>query len=330
MKPLNANRLKAGLLWWVLAVILLLPAHAQVAVPALKTRVTDLTRSLTPNQLDTLEQLLKSFETRKGSQIAVLIVPSTEPEEIEPYAIRVAEAWKLGRKGIDDGVLMLIAKDDRELRIEVGRGLEGAIPDAVANRIIDEIMVPFLKQGDLYGGIQAGIVRLIRIIEGEPLPPRQAKDPSWSGVMDYLPVIFIMVFVVAGVVRAIFGRLLGAGLTAGISGFVFWLIAGTLLARWRLPSSPSWSCLPVAAGLGSVAGAMAVDSGVVDWVAAAADSAVVVAVSVAEAHPDDGKYPNQNSAAYPHPRMACASGVSAACVAVHCRGYTGMRNPPPR
>ena len=234
MKPLNANRLKTGLLWWVLAVILLLPAHAQVAVPALKTRVTDLTRSLTPNQLDTLEQLLKSFETRKGSQIAVLIVPSTEPEEIEPYAIRVAEAWKLGRKGIDDGVLMLIAKDDRELRIEVGRGLEGAIPDAVANRIIDEIMVPFLKQGDLYGGIQAGIVRLIRIIEGEPLPPRQAKDPSWSGVMDYLPVIFIMVFVVAGVVRAIFGRLLGAGLTAGISGFVFWLIAGTLLGAMAI------------------------------------------------------------------------------------------------
>ncbi len=229
MKPLITHRLKAGLLWWLLAVALLLPAHAQVAVPALKTRVTDLTRSLTPNQLDTLEQLLKSLETRKGSQIAVLIVPSTEPEDIEQYAIRVAEAWKLGRKGIDDGALMLIAKDDRELRVEVGRGLEGAIPDAVANRIIDEIMVPFLKQGDLYGGIQAGVVRLIRIIEGEPLPPRQAKDPGWSGLMDYLPVIFIMVFVVAGVVRAIFGRLMGAGLTAGISGFVFWLIAGTLL-----------------------------------------------------------------------------------------------------
>ena len=229
MNALIANRLKTGLLWWVLALALLAPAHAQVAVPALKTRVTDLTRSLTPNQLDTLEQLLKSLETRKGSQIAVLIVPSTQPEEVEQYAIRVADAWKLGRKGIDDGVLMLIAKDDRALRIEVGRGLEGAIPDAVANRITDEIIVPFLKQGDLYGGIQAGIVRLIRIIEGEPLPPRQAKDPGWSGLMDYLPVIFIMVFVVAGVVRAIFGRLMGAGLTAGISGFVFWLIAGTLL-----------------------------------------------------------------------------------------------------
>ena len=229
MKSVFANRLQAGLLWWVLAVILLLPAHAQVAVPVLKTRVTDLTRSLTPNQLDTLEQLLKSLETRKGSQIAVLIIPSTEPEEIEQYAIRVAEVWKLGRKGIDDGALMLIAKDDRELRIEVGRGLEGVIPDAVANRIIEEIMLPFLKQGDLYGGIQAGVVRLIRIVEGEPLPPRQAKDPGWSGLMDYLPLIFIMVFVVAGMVRLVFGRLLGAGLTAGISGFVFWLIAGTLL-----------------------------------------------------------------------------------------------------
>ena len=229
MKALSASLRKVSLLWWVLAVILLLPAHAQVAVPALKARVTDLTRSLTPNQLDTLEQLLKSFETRKGSQIAVLIVPTTEPEEIEQYTIRVAEAWQLGRKGIDDGVLLLVAKDDRELRIEVGRGLEGAIPDAVANRITDEIMLPFFKQGDLYGGMQAGVVRLIRIIEGEPLPPRQAKDPGWSGITDYLPLIFIVVFVVAGVARAIFGRLMGAGLTAGIGGFVFWLIAGTLL-----------------------------------------------------------------------------------------------------
>lgn len=230
MKSPGAQQLKTALLWWALAwTLLLLAAHAQVAVPTLKTRVTDLTRSLTPNQTDTLEQLLKSLEARKGSQVAVLIVPSTEPEKIEQYAIRVAEAWKLGRKGIDDGALMLIAKDDRALRIEVGRGLEGAIPDAVANRIIDEIMVPFLKQGDLYGGIQAGIVRLIRIIEGEPLPPRQAKDTAWSGYLDYLPVAFIMVFVVAGVVCALFGRLVGAGMTAGISGFLFWLIAGTLL-----------------------------------------------------------------------------------------------------
>ena len=126
----------------------LAPAHAQVAVPELKTYVTDLTRTLTPNQQDSLVQLLKSLDLRKGSQIAVLLVPTTQPETIEQYAIRVADAWKLGRKGIDDGALLLVALDDRAVRIEVGRGLEGALPDAVANRITDEIIVPFFKQGD--------------------------------------------------------------------------------------------------------------------------------------------------------------------------------------
>ncbi len=207
---------------------MLLPAHAEVAIPVLKTYVTDLTRTLTPNQQDALVQLLKSLDTRKGSQIAVLIVPTTQPETIEQYSIRVADAWKLGRKGIDDGALLLVAKDDHAVRIEVGRGLEGVLPDAVANRIINEIIIPFFKQGDVYGGLQAGSVRMIRIIEGEPLPPVSAKQPGWTGVLDYLPVIFIGIVAVGGMLRALFGRLIGAGMVASIAGIIFWMIMGTL------------------------------------------------------------------------------------------------------
>ncbi len=120
-----------------------LGVHAEVAVPPLTTRVTDLTGTLSPSQRDELENQLRDFESRKGSQIAVLIVPTTQPETVEQYSLRVAETWKLGRKGVDDGVLLLIAKDDHTMRIEVGYGLEGAIPDAVAKRVISEIIIPF-------------------------------------------------------------------------------------------------------------------------------------------------------------------------------------------
>lgn len=203
--------------------------HAEVAVPPLAARVTDLTGTLSPSQRGALEQELRAFETRKGSQIAVLIVPTTQPEVIEQYALRVAEAWKLGRKGVDDGVLLLIAKDDRALRIEVGYGLEGAIPDAVANRVIDEIIVPFFKQGDFYGGIQAGISRLIRLVDGEPLPPPQARDRSWSGIADLLPVAFIAVMIGGGFLGSLLGRLIGAAVSGGIVGIVFWITIGSLL-----------------------------------------------------------------------------------------------------
>src|SRR5574340_907947 len=129
-------------------------AVADVAVPPLKSRVTDLTGTLSANEAVQLEQKLAAFEEKKGSQIAVLIVPTTQPETIEQYAIRVAEAWKLGRKGVDDGVLLLIAKNDRTLRIEVGYGLEGVLPDAIAKRIIDELIVPAFRQGDFAAGLR--------------------------------------------------------------------------------------------------------------------------------------------------------------------------------
>jgi uncharacterized protein len=203
--------------------------HAEVAVPPLTARVTDLTGTLSPSQRDALEQELRAFETRKGSQIAVLIVPTTQPEAIEQYSLRVAETWKLGRKGIDDGALLLVAKDDRALRIEVGYGLEGVIPDAVANRVIDEIIVPFFKQGDFYGGIQAGVSRLTRLVDGEPLPPSQARDRTWSGIADLLPVAFIAVMIGGGFLGSLLGRLIGAAVSGGIVGVVFWITIGSLL-----------------------------------------------------------------------------------------------------
>ncbi len=207
-------------------------ARGDVPVPPLKARVTDLTGTLTASQQASLEQTLQAFEARKGSQIAVLIVPTTQPETIEQYSIRVAETWKLGRKGVDDGVLLLVAKDDRALRIEVGYGLEGVIPDVVAKRIVSDVIVPYFKEGDYYGGIQAGIDRLIRLIEGEPLPPPQhsQKEASWSSFEDFLPAVLIGVFVVGGILRAVLGRLLGASVGATAVALIFWILMGSLLA----------------------------------------------------------------------------------------------------
>lgn len=217
--------------WSVLLLLCLMAplACAEVAVPPLTTRVTDLTATLSPSQRDTLERELRAFEKRKGSQMAVLIVPTTQPEAIEQYYFRVVEAWKLGRKGVDDGVLLLIAKDDHALRIQAGYGLEGVVPDAVANRIIDEIIVPYFKQGDFYGGVSAGVSRLMRLIDGEPLPPPEARDRSWSRLQDLLPVAFIAVMIGGGFLGALLGRLVGAGVAGGIVGIVFWITIGSLL-----------------------------------------------------------------------------------------------------
>jgi len=212
----------------VLLLCVLASAHAEVAVPPLQARVTDLTGTLTPEQRATLEHELADFEARKGSQIAVLLVPSTEPETIEQYGIRVGEAWKVGRKRVDDGAILIVAMKDRALRIEVGYGLEGVIPDAVAKRVVAEVIVPFFKQGDYYGGIHAGVQRLMRLINGEPLPPPSARDTGWSGVERALPFAFIAVFVLGGILRAIFGRLLGATAAGGIATLVIWFIASSL------------------------------------------------------------------------------------------------------
>ena len=133
-------------------------AAADVAVPPLQARVTDITGTLSPQKIAQLEQRLAAFEAKKGTQIAVLMVSTTQPESIEQYAVRAFEQWKLGRKGIDDGVLLVIARNDRKLRIEVGYGLEGALTDAAAKRIISDHIVPHLKRGDFAAGVEAGRV----------------------------------------------------------------------------------------------------------------------------------------------------------------------------
>src|SRR5688572_5640501 len=133
-------------------------------VPPLASRVTDLTGTLTSAERTSLESQLADFEARKGAQIAVLIVPTTKPEEIEQYSIRVVDAWKLGREKPDDGALLLVAMQDRTLRIEVGRGLEGALTDLAANRIIDEIITPRFREGDFAGGITAGAERMMAVV----------------------------------------------------------------------------------------------------------------------------------------------------------------------
>ena len=207
-------------------------------MPPLTARVTDLTGTLTPQQRAALEERLAAFEARKGSQIAVLIVPTTQPETIEQFGIRVAEQWKLGRKGVDDGALLVVAMKDRTLRIEVGYGLEGALPDAVAKRIIEEDIVPRFKQGDFFGGIDAGVSRMMSVIEGEPLPPprarRSAARVAAATASKGSSIIgFMLVFVVGGIMRAMFGRFLGSGVIGAIGGVAGWLMLGSLIAARR-------------------------------------------------------------------------------------------------
>lgn len=166
---------------------------AQIAVPLLAERVTDETATLSAEQKAALEQTLQAFEARKGSQLAVLIVLTTAPETIEQYALRVAEQWKLGRKKVDDGAVLVVAKTDRALRIEVGYGLEGALNDATSKRIISEIITPRFKQGDFYGGIAAGVAQIIRVIDGEPLPvPTGQPSGGIADMQQYVPIIVIL------------------------------------------------------------------------------------------------------------------------------------------
>ena len=207
-------------------------AQALQPVPALSARVTDHTATLSADQRARLDAKLAAFERQKGAQIAVLIVASVGSETIEQYALRVAEAWKLGRKSVDDGALLLVAKNDRKLRIEVGYGLEGALNDATAKRIISETIAPRFKDGDFYGGIDAGVGAMIKVVGGEPLPPPKPASASADIGIDCETlsfVGFILVFVVGGVLRAIFGRFLAAGVIGVVGGIVASLLASSLL-----------------------------------------------------------------------------------------------------
>ena len=201
-------------------------AHAEVALPPLMHRVTDLTGTLDAQQAQTLEARLAEFEAKKGSQVALLIVPTTQPETIEQFGIRVVQAWKLGRKGVDDGALLLVAKDDRALRIEVGYGLEGVLNDATANRIIDEVIVPHFKRGEFYPGIESGLAAMMQVVNGEPLPAPKRAVAGASGKFNIESLLFIgfgIVVVVGGMLRALLGRFPAALLMGGGLGVLAWL-----------------------------------------------------------------------------------------------------------
>jgi uncharacterized protein len=217
------------LLWCLVALTPVL-AQALAPVPQLTAPVTDLTGTLTPDQASALEAKLRAFERTKGSQVAVLIVPTTQPEEIEQYSIRVVDQWKLGRGKVDDGVLVLVALNDRKVRLEVGYGLEGALPDATANRIIQQDILPSFKRGDYYGGISTGVDRVMRVIDGEPLPEPEFSPPAAGipGLFNLLPFLFIFAIVGGSIFRRMFGRVGGALATGGLVGFLTWILISIL------------------------------------------------------------------------------------------------------
>jgi len=241
---------------WLLALCAFLPpgARAQVPVPALTAHVTDVTGTLADAQRASLEQTLQAFEAKKGSQISVLMVPTTAPETIEQYSLRVVEQWKLGRKNIDDGVLLIIAKDDRTLRIEVGYGLEGALTDATSSRIINETIVPRFRQGDYYSGVAAGLDSIMRVIDGEPLPPPNRPAGGTAQLAHYLPVLFVLTLVAGGLLRVLLGRLPGAIVTAGAVAVVAWMLSGALFIA-AVAGVIAFAFTLLGSGLGANAGA---------------------------------------------------------------------------
>lgn len=210
------------------------PAFAQIPLPPLEARVTDLTGTLTAGQQSALEEKLSAFEARKGAQIAVLILPTTKPEDIAQFGIRLAEKWKIGRDAPDDGVIFIVAKDDRAMRVEVGRGLEGTLTDITANRVINDTVAPLFKQGDFYGGVNAGLDQMIRVIDGEPLPaPDQRWQPSIGDRGGPFPVL-IMALLFGGLFLRIFiGRALAAFVAATLEAAVIWFATSSFaFAAW--------------------------------------------------------------------------------------------------
>jgi len=225
---------------WTAALALLLltaasPAQDVLPVPPLSARVIDQTGTLTTQQAAALESKLATLEEQRGAQVVVLLVPTTAPEDIASYAQRVADTWKIGRRGIGDGVLVVVAKNDRSARIEVAKTLEGAIPDIIAGRIISEQMAPAFRNGDFAGGLNLAVDRLSQRIAGEnlPAPERRSRESRGKGFdfQDLAIFLFVGVPIVGGILTGIFGRRFGSLLTGGaVGGIAWWLTASALLA----------------------------------------------------------------------------------------------------
>ena len=220
----KAARKALALIAGVTLSLVVAAADGPLPIPPLTARVTDTTGTLDAAQKQTLESNLTALEQRKGAQLAVLIVPTTQPEEIAQYSIRVVDAWKLGRRNVDDGALLIVAKNDHRVRIEVGRGLEGAIPDAASARIIREYITPKFRAGDFYGGIADATDAMTKLIDGEPLPPPLADDKRPRSDVNSMFNTFITVLFVAIWLRAMFGAL-PAGPRAGIVGLASGAVA---------------------------------------------------------------------------------------------------------
>lgn len=220
----------ASLLWCLSAA-----AQDLQPVPPLLARVTDTTATLRPEQRDALDRKLASFEAQSGPQIVVLLVAGTQPEDIATYAYRVADQWKVGRREVGDGVLLLVAVQERKVRIEVAKALEGAIPDLAARQIIDRTIKPAFKAGDYAGGLNLAVDQLMGRIQSEGLPAPAPPDAARGDVADGLGwdqlamFFFIGVPLVGSVLTAVLGRKLGALATGGAAGTLAWWISTSLL-----------------------------------------------------------------------------------------------------
>ena len=207
-----------------------------VPIPPLKTRVTDQTNTLSETEKKNLESKLSSFEQSKGSQVVVLVIPTTGDETIEQYGIRVADQWKIGREGVDDGAILLVAMQDRKMRIEVGYGLEGAIPDALAKRIISQIVTPEFRAGHFYDGINDGVDAIISLINGEELPVATPQQRSVSGrsVPKFSYLFIILGLIIFGSINSVLksrlGKVPGTLITAGVIFLLVWLIINVTAA----------------------------------------------------------------------------------------------------
>ena len=205
-----------------------------IPVPKLTGRVVDLTATLSDSDRRAISAKLAAFESGKGSQVAVLLVPSIGTETIEEFATRVTDEWKLGRAGVDDGVLFVIAKQERRMRIQTGRGVQGVLTDAVSKRIIADRVSPRFRAGDFAGGIAEGVDAILKAIEGESLPPpakgaTRGTVDSFSSLENFFWLAFFVVPVIGMILRSLVGRFLGAGLTSGVTGLAAWLIFGSLM-----------------------------------------------------------------------------------------------------
>ena len=231
----RVSRLRVWLAALVLASALVPVVHAQSGIPAFDSPVVDTTGTLDAATRQQLEQQALALQQRKGSQLQVLMIPSTQPEDIEAYAVRAFELFKLGRKGVDDGVLLVVARDDRKVRIEVGYGLEGAIPDITAGRVIQEYLAPRFRQGDYAAGVVDATAQLVRLVDGEPLPEPVASNATSSGTAIDIVLALVAAFIVASFLGSMLG---GSGLPAGVvvlvcggsGGGVAWWMTSSLFA----------------------------------------------------------------------------------------------------